>query len=102
MVKTRKILRRSMSGKILPFDVGEGPAPLDVGTKANRWAIFNRFFLNCAETFTPGECVMDRAQAVSALIRRQFLIFVFLAVSMALASAAHAQATIVLQQDLNG
>jgi PKD repeat protein len=44
---------------------------------------------------------MDRAQAVS-LIRTQALVFAFLALSVALTSPVYAQATLVLQQGLNG
>jgi PKD repeat protein len=45
---------------------------------------------------------MDLARALSATVRKPFFLFVFLAVSAALVSAAHAQTTIVLQQGLNG
>ena len=45
---------------------------------------------------------MDRARALSQLVCRQFLAFVLLALSLALASSAQAQQTIVLQQGLNG
>ena len=45
---------------------------------------------------------MDCARAVSGFLRGQLLAFVFVAISVAFASPAHAQATLVLQQGLNG
>src|SRR3954468_16100478 len=61
----------------------------------------NTQLLNCAH-FLPRRRSMKCARVVFGFIRREFFVFAWLALSMALLSPAHAQTTTVLQRIPNG